>query len=210
MIAGIDAVLKRYMGSALEYLAGILYALRADYDDGLLIDLTELVHADLFDDFLDRAAHLLESGYKDPAAVLAGSVLEEHLRKLADKFGVPTIKQSGDPEKADTLNANLVKRVDLRQDRAEACHGLDGSSQRRGAWQLRPVQLRPCGDHGARNPRLRRASRCVGRHELRPTVERRPAVQPAHERAAVVEIGRRSASTTPRDHYWAQAGSRNQ
>ena len=55
------------------------------------------------------AAHLEESGYKDPAAVLAGSTLEAHLRKLCDKHGVVPVSGSDKPKKADTLNAELKK-----------------------------------------------------------------------------------------------------
>lgn len=51
----------------------------------------------------------LWKGYKDAAAVITGSVLEEHLRKLADKFAVPVMTASGKHVKADTLNADLVK-----------------------------------------------------------------------------------------------------
>jgi hypothetical protein len=126
----------------LELVAGVLQALRADYQDGLLVDLTELVHADLFDEFLDMAEHLLDSGYKGPAAVLAGGVLEEQLRKLSCKFGVPTTKESGESEKAESMNASLAKLgtytkteqkqvtawLGLRNDAAHAKHDefLDG------------------------------------------------------------------------------------
>lgn len=71
--------------------------------------LEELIHADVFSDFLDMAAELQRSGYKDAAAVIAGSVLEEHLRKLAGRHGVATTKTNGAPAKADTLNADLAK-----------------------------------------------------------------------------------------------------
>jgi hypothetical protein len=63
-------------------LAGILKALRADYAAGYLQRVEQLVQADLFADFLEMAEHLLDQGYKDPSAVLAGGVLEEQLRKL--------------------------------------------------------------------------------------------------------------------------------
>ena len=71
-----------------------------------------LIAAEFFSDFLDMAGHLLEEGYKDPAAVLAGSVLEEHLRQLADKNGVDIIEKRNGKDvfrKADTLNADLTK-----------------------------------------------------------------------------------------------------
>ncbi len=86
----------------------ILRALRDDYAAGFLETITELIHADLFVDFLEMAVHLIEQGYKDPAAVIAGSVLEEHLRKLCDKNGIDVKKPDGTPKKADTLNSELA------------------------------------------------------------------------------------------------------
>jgi hypothetical protein len=35
-----------------------------------------------------RAEHLLGNGYKDPAASLAGAVLEVGMRRLASKHGI--------------------------------------------------------------------------------------------------------------------------
>jgi hypothetical protein len=55
------------------------------------------------------ASELHEKGYKDPAAVIAGSVLEEHLRKLATKHEIMVEKPSGEPKKADALNADLTR-----------------------------------------------------------------------------------------------------
>ena len=58
------------------------------------------------------ATHLLSEGYKDAAAVIAGSTLEEHLRQLAGKHSVTTEHaQKGRtvPKKADRLNADLAK-----------------------------------------------------------------------------------------------------
>jgi len=69
-----------------------LRALRADYVAGNLQSVIEIVHADAFADFLDMADYLLQRGYKDAAAVLAGSVLEEHLRKLAKRMVLPLPK----------------------------------------------------------------------------------------------------------------------
>jgi len=92
---------------------GILIALRDDYSAGYLKTIQELIHADVFSDFLDRADYLLKGGYKDPAAVIAGSVLEEHLRKLCIKNGIsvtfPNAKGDVQPKKADTMNADLAR-----------------------------------------------------------------------------------------------------
>jgi hypothetical protein len=98
---------------------GTLQALKSDYESGYLQAVTELIHADIFADFLDKADYLIQQGYKDPAAVVAGSVLEEHLRKLCDKHGIPATKADGSPKKADTLNselagANVYSKLDLK------------------------------------------------------------------------------------------------
>ena len=73
----------------LGLLVGVLQGLREDIAEGRLVSFAELIHADLFSDFLEGAEYLLSEGWKDASVVIIGSVLEEHLRKLADKVGVP-------------------------------------------------------------------------------------------------------------------------
>jgi hypothetical protein len=94
----------------LESLMGIVEALRHDYADGGLAPIQELIRAEVFDDFLEMSEHLLEQGYKDPAAVLVGSVLEQHLRKLCDRASISTLSSDGKPKKADLLNSELAAR----------------------------------------------------------------------------------------------------
>jgi hypothetical protein len=89
------------------HVAGVLRALRDAYNAGYLSSVAELIHADVFADFVEMAEHLLAEGYKDPAAVVVGSTLEEHLRKLCAKNGLaPDV--AGRPKKADQLNADLA------------------------------------------------------------------------------------------------------
>ncbi len=88
-------------------LGGILLALRADVEAGYTQTLVELVHADVFDDFLELAGELLDKGYGAPAAVVAGSVLEEHLRKLADKVSISRQDANGRPKSVETLSVEL-------------------------------------------------------------------------------------------------------
>jgi hypothetical protein len=92
----------------MEQVRGTLQALRDDYESGYLQSVVELVHADIFADFLDMADYLIQQGYKDPAAVVAGSVLEEHLRKLCGKQHISAVKADGSPKKADALNSELT------------------------------------------------------------------------------------------------------
>jgi hypothetical protein len=53
--------------------------------------------------------YLLKEGYKDAAAVIIGAVLEDSLRKLCDKNGIPTNRSNGSPLTIDPLNAALAK-----------------------------------------------------------------------------------------------------
>jgi hypothetical protein len=111
----LDAAAKGTQWSSDDYVSGIvgvLKALRDDIDRDRLESLVEILHADLFSDFLEQAAHLQEEGYKDAAAVIAGSVLEEHLRQLATKQGVEVTVatlRGTNPKKASTLNDELAK-----------------------------------------------------------------------------------------------------
>ena len=96
----------------LESGLAILAAVRSEIDGGWLSSTKALVAADIFSDFLEMADHLLDSGYKDAAAVMIGSVLEEHLRLLATSRGVPVTRDvdgKAIPKKADALNSDLEK-----------------------------------------------------------------------------------------------------
>ena len=99
---------KRNDWEHLAALIGIVQCAKIDIQSGYLSGLEELIHADVFSDFLEMADYLLSSGYKDAAAVIAGSTLEAHIKQLCAKFGVNTLS-SGKPRKADMLNADLVK-----------------------------------------------------------------------------------------------------
>ena len=92
---------------------GILSAAAEDVSQGWTWTFKERLHADLFSDFLDMAVHLVaDGGYKDAAAVLAGGVLEEHLRKLCQRNGIATETQGRrgpEPKKASVMNDELAK-----------------------------------------------------------------------------------------------------
>ena len=101
-------------GAYIDQLAGSLAALQGDYLNGLLLNFVELVHADLFSDFLEMAAHLLEKNFKQPAAVLVGCVMEQHLHKLCTKHGIdlsPKDAKTGEnkPRSSESLNQELAK-----------------------------------------------------------------------------------------------------
>lgn len=98
---------KHSIGSHAIRIAGIIRQLKQDLGDGYLSSTRELLHAETFADFLEMAAHLLSGGYKDAAAVIAGSSLEVHLRNLAAKHSL-SVELNWKPKKADQLNSELA------------------------------------------------------------------------------------------------------
>jgi hypothetical protein len=55
-----------------EHLIGVAQSLKRDYQGGFIsASFAALVRSDVFADFLEMAEHLLNTGYKDPAAVVS-------------------------------------------------------------------------------------------------------------------------------------------
>jgi hypothetical protein len=112
-------------------LYGIVCALKADVASGRLASLAELEHASLFGDLMEAGEYLLESGYKNAAAVQIGSILESHLRLLSTKNSLPIDAPDAKtgkmvPLKADVLNAALAKAgVYSKGDQKNATGWLD-------------------------------------------------------------------------------------
>jgi hypothetical protein len=91
---------------------GILTAIKSEIEGGWFFSVKRLVTAEIFSDFIDMAQYLLDEGYKDPAAVMFGGILEEHLKQLSVKYGISLTYVNGKRDtvdkKADTLNSELV------------------------------------------------------------------------------------------------------
>ena len=87
---------------------GALEGIKYELQNGLLSDIQKLLQADIFSDFLEMGEYLLKEGYKDPAAVIIGSVLEDTLRKLADSNGIKTTNDKGKFFTIDPLNTELA------------------------------------------------------------------------------------------------------
>ena len=126
-----SAQLAELRGEVLEIKFDDIYslavALRDDLKAGWVKSAMELVHADTFDNYLSMASSLLQSGYKDAAAVIAGTSLEVHVRSLCLRNAVPVTLPNGSPKKADGMNADLRKAElynDLQQKSVTAWMGL--------------------------------------------------------------------------------------
>lgn len=84
---------------------GILIAVREDVAGGYLTRLKALIAAEVFSEFVDMGEHLLDAGYKDPAASLAGAVLENGLRQIATDNAIKLKAR----EDIGSLNAKLAQ-----------------------------------------------------------------------------------------------------
>lgn len=99
-----------YFSNAQDGLA-VMQAIRAEIAGGWLFTVKGLVTAEVFANFIEMADHLLANGYKDPAAVMGGSVLEEHLRQLCIANAIDVYEEKHGKQfakKADRLNAELA------------------------------------------------------------------------------------------------------
>jgi hypothetical protein len=90
---------------------GILTSIKTEIEKGWLSTIKGLISAEIFSDFLGMAEHLLTEKYEHAAAVMIGSVLEEHLRQLCNKNGIAVTEiKNGKTlaRKAGLLNADLA------------------------------------------------------------------------------------------------------
>jgi len=87
----------------------VLRAAKEDIEGGYLQKVEMLVSAEVFSDFLEMAEHLLDNGYKDPAASLIGAVLEGGLRRICGNNDL--VVKSDD--NISSLNRKLADKKDV-------------------------------------------------------------------------------------------------
>lgn len=105
----------------------VFIAAKEDFQGGFLSSVKSLVQAEVFDSELEQASELLESGYKAPAAVIAGVVLETALRDICSENSIPHAKldkMNADLAKAGVYNKLQQKKITTLADiRNNAAHG---------------------------------------------------------------------------------------
>jgi hypothetical protein len=89
-------------------MVGVAKAIKHDIAQGLLVNFKLLLQAEVFADFLEMGEYLLEEGYKDAAAVIIGSVLEDGLRKISERSGLSIHTESGKKLTIEPLNMQLA------------------------------------------------------------------------------------------------------
>ena len=99
----------RHQWGHLAGLIGVVESLLHNIQAGYIQTLEELIHGEVFGDFLEMAQYLLDKGYKDAAAVMAGSTLEAHLRQLCKKADI-SVDVGGKPKQADRINNELATK----------------------------------------------------------------------------------------------------
>lgn len=87
----------------IDRIEGLLVGSLDDLENGFLTNQEFLIAGEIFDSVLEEAKHILDAGYKDPAAVLGRVVLEDSLKRLARE------EQIDDAKKASVLNEELKK-----------------------------------------------------------------------------------------------------
>ncbi len=110
-------------------LNAIFRSAKDDFEGGYLFDVRNLIHAEMFDDELEQASYFLNEGYKTPAAVIAGTVLESCLRKLCEEnklegYGKTINPMSDALGKVGVINKLQKKNITAWADtRNSAAHG---------------------------------------------------------------------------------------
>lgn len=88
-----------------EIALAVIKSAYEDYKYGYLFDTRRKITADVFDEFLEQAEYFLNDGYFQVAAVIAGSVLEDNLRRLCRQNNIPLNSKP----KLDFMNSELAK-----------------------------------------------------------------------------------------------------
>jgi hypothetical protein len=107
-----------------------LRAVREDLELGMFDNLAERIAGAIAVNYLEQAEQLLGEGAgvthgHVPAAVLAGAVLERHLRELCAKQTPPidTVKANGEPKTLDPLITDLARVSAISQTKAAVLRG---------------------------------------------------------------------------------------
>jgi hypothetical protein len=121
-----QAQFEASVSSGVREMAATLERLLEEIEGGLLTTIENHAIAVTFDDFLDHGAEYLKHSRKDEAAVIAGIVFEDTMRRICRVLGVP---ENG--VALDTLISELTKRdvlTALKAKRARAAAGLRTSA----------------------------------------------------------------------------------
>lgn len=98
-----------------EKVVGVLRSVRDEANSGLLAKLEYQVFATAFDDFLDHAAAFHRSGKVKEAAILVSAVLEDTVKRIAQKNGVGSSGASLEPLIDQLVHAEVFTTVKAKR-----------------------------------------------------------------------------------------------
>ncbi|RSZ26419.1 HEPN domain-containing protein [Acinetobacter bereziniae] len=113
----------------IKRLLPILVATYDDFKNGFLVSFKQIIQAEVFDRELEQAKSLLDSGYKNAAAVIAGVVLETAVKELCLNNNIDIQRRkltqlNDDLAKAGVYNKLQQKQITALVDiRNNAAHG---------------------------------------------------------------------------------------
>ena len=93
---------------SLNHMKGILLGTKNNIENGLIDSMIENITVDIKIDFLTTAQEFAEQEHKDPAAVLACTVLEDSLKKLATKHNLNNLQSKEMSVIANSLFSNRI------------------------------------------------------------------------------------------------------
>jgi hypothetical protein len=105
--------------SVLVLILGLLIGAKDEWDHGLLGKIEYIVAGATFDDFLDHAAEYHKGNKKTESSVLASAVLEDTIKKIAQKNGLATSGKTLDPLIDELVKINVFTPV--KGKRVKAC-----------------------------------------------------------------------------------------
>ncbi|WP_151814710.1 HEPN domain-containing protein, partial [Acinetobacter junii] len=107
----------------------ILVATYDDFKNGFLVSFKQIIQAEVFDSELEQSRSLLENGYKNAAAVIAGVVLETAIKEVCLNNNIEIERKkltqlNDDLAKAGVYNKLQQKQITALADiRNSAAHG---------------------------------------------------------------------------------------
>jgi len=104
----------------LVLMLGLLMGAKEEWDHGLLGKIEYIVAGATFDDFLDHAAQYHKGNKKMEAAVLGSAVLEDTVKKIAQKNGIQTCGKTLEPLINALVKANVLTSVKGKRVKAYA------------------------------------------------------------------------------------------
>jgi predicted metal-binding protein len=125
----------------------IIKAAKEEYENGYLFNTRTLIEAEIFDEFIEQAEELFKKGYYQAAAIIAGCVLEDCLRKLCDRNSITLLaKATIEPMNVELAKAGIYNKLwqkkitalaDLRN---KAAHNLGGFTDKDVEDMIRDVR----------------------------------------------------------------------